>query len=68
MRKERNLNQKDMASVANLNKDAYGRKERGESQFRLDEMFLISEFLDKPMDEIFLPRKCIKNATPEKNT
>lgn len=65
LRKERKLNQEKMATIAMISKDAYGRKERGEFQFTMDEMFLISEYLDKPIGEIFLPRDCIKTAIKE---
>ncbi|MFD1416849.1 helix-turn-helix transcriptional regulator [Oceanobacillus jeddahense] len=61
-RKELKLSQVDMAKELKMSKDTYGRKERGETQFTADEMFLISDFLGKPIDQIFLRRKCINNA------
>ncbi len=64
-RKEQKLSQNKMAETLNMNKDTYGRKERGESQFTADEMFMISNYLDKPLDQIFLPRDCINNAFRE---
>jgi len=62
LRKKHNLNYNNMAKILNISKDTYGRKERGESQFTLDEMFLLSKYFDLPLDEIFLPRDCINNA------
>lgn len=67
LRKELKLNQTEMAKKLGMNKDTYGRKERGEYQFTLNEMFSISNILDKPIDEIFLPRDCINNAVEEES-
>lgn len=62
LRRNKGLNQDDMAKILNISVDSYGRKERGQFQFTIDEMFLISEYFDKPVDEIFLPRNSINNA------
>ncbi|GGB43372.1 transcriptional regulator [Lentibacillus populi] len=61
-RKKQNLSQDDLAKILNISKDTYGRKERGQLQFNQDEMFLLSEYFGKTVEEIFLPRNCIKNA------
>lgn len=65
-RKELNLNQEDMGKVLKIQKDTYGRKERGDLQFTQDEIFLLSEYFDKQVDEIFLPRNSINNAQQRK--
>lgn len=39
--------------------EGYGKKERGESQFKMDEMFIISRTFNVPIDQIFLPRDFI---------
>lgn len=62
LRKKHKISQKEMADVLKINIDTYGRKERGELQFKMDEMFLISKFFDKIMDDIFLSDNCINNA------
>ena len=64
-RKEHKLSQAKIAEDLKMNKDTYGRKERGEAQFTMDEMFIISDYFDKPLDQIFLPRDCIINAFGE---
>ncbi|MBT2600919.1 MULTISPECIES: helix-turn-helix transcriptional regulator [unclassified Oceanobacillus] len=55
-RKELNLNQKDMSKLLKLSEAAYRYRERGERQFLMDEMFLLSKFFGRPIEEIFLPR------------
>ena len=62
LRKEHELSQREMAEVIGINVDTYGHKERGQLQFTMDEMFLISDFFNKPIHKIFLPRKSINNA------
>ncbi|MGM0940323.1 MAG: helix-turn-helix transcriptional regulator [Bacillota bacterium] len=56
LRKERNLTQYDMKNLLNISKDAYGMKERGNAQFTMDEMFILSKYFDLPLEQIFLPR------------
>lgn len=56
LRKERKLYQEHVAKLIGVSTNAYGMKERGEQQFTADEMFLLSDYFDRPMDQIFLPR------------
>lgn len=55
MRKEKHLNQVDLAKLLNITRESYGMKERGEMQFKADEMFKISQFFEKDIEKIFLP-------------
>ena len=54
------LTQSDMAKVINVDLRTYQAKERGESQFKLNEMFAISEYFGMTMDEIFLNKNFMK--------
>ncbi|PIC80514.1 transcriptional regulator [Sporosarcina sp. P18a] len=56
LRNERGLKQKDMAKLLDITVESYGLKERGQHQFRMDEMFSISHFFHIPIEDIFLPR------------
>ena len=47
------LTQSDMAKIINVDLRTYQAKERGESQFKLNEMFAISECFGLTMEEIF---------------
>lgn len=56
LRKESNLSQRQMAELLNISENSYGMKERGNKQFTSDEMFSLSKYFGKPLDQIFLPR------------
>lgn len=56
LRKEKGVSQSDLAKLLSINTKTYSKKERGESAFNLDEMFKLSRYFKKPMDDIFLPR------------
>ena len=43
----------------------YRKKEKGEVQFKLNEMVKLSEYFGKTMDEIFLPSKHQNGALNE---
>jgi len=55
LRKERNLTQKELANALDISLQAYRNKESGKAQFVLKEIFAISIFFNKPIEEIFLP-------------
>lgn len=57
IRKEYNETQKELADLVGISEDAYRNKERGNTQFKLEEMFYISEHYGMAIEEIFLPRK-----------
>jgi len=54
-RKENHLKQEDLAELLNISTDAYGLKERGQVQFKADEMFMLSEYFGKSIEQLFLP-------------
>ncbi len=56
LRKKSKLTQKEMADELGISRQNYGKKERSELPFDQDEMFRISEYFNKDIDEIFLPR------------
>ncbi|GKV65468.1 MULTISPECIES: helix-turn-helix transcriptional regulator [unclassified Sporosarcina] len=65
LRKEAGLSQEDMANIIGINKTTYSNKERGTHQFQAKEMFLLKDYFDKSMDEIFLPPDCNNIAMTE---
>ncbi len=55
LRKKRKVSQETLANLIGISTKQFGAKERGEVTFNGDEMFLISNFFGKKVDEIFLP-------------
>ncbi|CDX02171.1 Cro/C1-type HTH domain profile [Desulfitobacterium hafniense] len=55
LRRFHNLTQKDMADLIGVDLRTYINKESGQSQFKANEMFIISQKFQKPIDQIFLP-------------
>ncbi len=55
LRKERDIKQQELADLLNINVKTYNFKEAGKSQFTMNEMFKISDFFGKSVEEIFLP-------------
>ena len=56
IRKERKISQKILADLLNISVKQYGYKENGKSVFNGDEMFAIANYLQLPLEDIFLPR------------
>lgn len=56
LRGERGMYQRDVAEHLGITNETYGMKERGQLQFSMNEMFMISRLFETSMDEIFLPR------------
>lgn len=59
LRKEGGLTQRKMAEILNIDISTYVYKENGKKQFNANEMFMISELLDKKIEDIFLPSHSI---------
>lgn len=59
-RKEAGLTQAELANLLGISTTSYGDKERGIKEFTQDEMFFLSKFFNKNLQEIFLPRKSPK--------
>lgn len=57
LKEERNLTNKEMAELLGITPLQYRKKEKGETQFKLNEMLKISDFFGKTLDDIFLPSK-----------
>lgn len=61
LRRYHNLTQKDMADLIGVDVRTYINKEKGVTQFKANEMFIIAKKFQKPIDEIFLPTNFIKH-------
>ena len=55
LRKGNLITQNSMAKLINVDLRTYQNKERGDTQFKQNEMFAIVKFVNKKIDEIFLP-------------
>lgn len=53
LRKKAGLNQADLAKKIGISVNQYGKKERGQQEFTQDEMFLLSNFFNKSISDIF---------------
>lgn len=53
LRKEKGITQKKMAQKLGISETAYRQKEKGQSAFKSDEMFIIADILEKDIGEIF---------------
>lgn len=53
--KENNITNKELASKIGISEKQIGLKLKGETDFKSSEMFKISEFFHKNINEIFLP-------------
>jgi len=61
LRKYHELTHQDMAALIGVDVRTYKNKEKGISQFKLDEMVKISRKFGKTIDEIFLPKKFMEH-------
>lgn len=56
LRKYKDLSQEDMARLINVkSRETYAEKEKGNSQFKASEMYMIANFFGMEITEIFLP-------------
>ena len=55
IRRANRITQEDMAELINVDVRTYQNKEKGVTQFKQNEMFVIAQFFNKKIDEIFLP-------------
>lgn len=65
IRRYRNLSQKYMAELIGVETETYSNKERGITQFKSSEMFIIAKEFGMRIDEIFLPPDFIKHEVRE---
>lgn len=61
IRKYHELTLEDMGNLLNITSRAYQNKENGTSQFKMNEMFILSKKFNKSMDEIFLPNNFVNH-------
>ena len=54
LRVELDLTQKEFAELIKMPLSTYRKKEKGESNFTIEEAYTISKAVSKPIDEIFL--------------
>ncbi|MED0689927.1 helix-turn-helix transcriptional regulator [Bacillus licheniformis] len=52
-RRARKITQKEIADAIGMATESYGRKERGQRSFELEEAADISKFLKVPIDKLF---------------
>lgn len=62
LRKQHHLTQAEAAKMLGIHPDTYARKERGLQQFTSNEMFVLKDHFQLPMDIIFCPLTS-RNAT-----
>lgn len=60
LRKEKNVTQEELADLIGKSIVTYRNKERSRVPFDSDEMFIISKFFGKKMEDIFLPTESPK--------
>lgn len=66
LKEKNNLTNTEMANLLGITAVQYRKKEKGEVQFKLNEMVKLAEYFGKTMDEIFLPTKHQNGALEEK--
>lgn len=55
IRRSKKESQEDIAKLIGVDVRTYQNKEKGITQFKQNEMFLIAQHFNKKIDEIFLP-------------
>jgi DNA-binding XRE family transcriptional regulator len=65
LRRSRKESQEDMAKLIKVDVRTYQNKEKGITQFKGDEMFLIAQHFNKKIDDIFLPPDFMKHEVSE---
>ena len=61
LRRYKDMSQREMAVLIGVETETYSNKERGVTQFKASEMFIIANICNMKIDEIFLPPDFIKN-------
>ena len=56
-RKRAKLSQQEVADTLGISRNSYGQKERGDVNFQLEEMFALSELLNRNLDDLFIPKR-----------
>lgn len=66
LRKYNEMTYEDMAELLGIDKRTYFNKETGVTQFKANEMFIISREFKKTVDEIFLTTDFMNHEVQEK--
>ena len=66
VRVEHGLTQADIADLIGVTRQTYAEKENGNQPFKADELFIISSYFDRPIEDIFLSSKYTKRIQEEK--
>ena len=53
LRKKAGIKQEDLAKMLGISQNSYGHKERGDTDFKLSEMFKIANFFNRKIGDIF---------------
>lgn len=67
LRRYKNIPQREMAILIGVETETYSNKERGITQFKSSEMFIIANFFKKKVDEVFLPPNFMIREVSEKH-
>lgn len=57
LRKKAGESQRDIANLIGISEGSYRKREIGNLQFKMNEMFIIAKHYNKSIEDIFLPRK-----------
>ena len=66
IRVEHGLTQADIADLIGVTRQTYAEKENGNQPFKADELFIISAYFDRPIEDIFLSSKYTKRIQEER--
>ena len=61
LRKYHEITQEEMAELLGISVRTYIEKEKGNSQFKANEMYIISRKFGKTIDEIFFPQNLMEH-------
>lgn len=53
--KEHNVTNRNLAEILGISEKQIGKKIRGECDFKSKECFILSDYFERPIEEIFLP-------------
>lgn len=62
LRKEKKLKQSEMAKILAIHIYTYGKKERGDVAFSVDELFKMAQHFGLTLDEVYAKIEPIKSA------
>ena len=55
LRRSKNISQREIAELINVSLVTYNNKELGKTQFKASEMFIIADYFNVTIEDIFLP-------------